>query len=330
MTQPNSNAAPHLPQGSPNPEPTESLLERAIKAFESGGLRPEAKAPVAPVAPVAQPAPVAPVQAAPVEPVPVQAPSAARPAPAQPEVVPQGRFCRVDRHRIRDAGLIVPESGITGQMEEFRIIKRQLLVQADNLRRSGGGAAAQRVLVTSALPGEGKSFCAANLALSIAAEKDCDVLLVDFDSAKNTVLSSLGLPNGPGLIDAIADPTLDIRSCVIATDVAGLSVLPGGRATSQDNEYMASARAGEVLDQLTEGNPRRIVVFDSPPTLAASLPVELAKLVGQTVVVVAADATNQSAIEDAVSLLSGCPNLQLLLNGVQFSPSGRRYGTYYR
>jgi len=81
---------------------------------------------------------------------------------------------------------------------------------------------------------------------------------------------------------------------------------------------------------LTEGNPRRIVLFDSPPTLAASLPVELAKLVGQTVIVVGADMTTQSAIEDAVSLLSGCANLQLLLNGVQFSPSGRRYGTYYR
>jgi len=342
MTQHNSNAAPHLPQGAPTPEPTESLLERAIKAFEGGGLRPEAKAPVAPVAPApVQAAPVAPapVQAAPapVEPAPQVAPvqaAPAQPAPAQPEAAPSqpapGRFCRVDRHRIREAGLIVPEAGITGQMEEFRIIKRQLLVQADNLRRAGGGAAAQRVLVTSALPGEGKSFCAANLALSIAAEKDCDVLLVDFDSAKNTVLSSLGLPNGPGLIDAIADPTLDIRTCVIATDVAGLSVLPGGRTTSHDNEYMASARASQVLDQLTEGNPRRIVVLDSPPTLAASLPVELAKLVGQAVVVVAADATNQSAIEDAVSLLSGCPNLQLLLNGVQFSPSGRRYGTYYR
>lgn len=334
MTQHNSNAAPQHPQGQQSqnqvgPEPTESLLERAIKAFESGGLRPEAKAPVAqPVAPA--PVQAAPVQAAPVQAAPVVEPAPAPAAPVHAETVPQGRFCRVDRHRVRDAGLIVPEAGITGQMEEFRIIKRQLLVQADNLRRAGGGAAAQRVLVTSALPGEGKSFCAANLALSIAAEKDCDVLLVDFDSAKNTVLSSLGLPNGPGLIDAIADPTLDIRSCVISTDVAGLSVLPGGRATSHDNEYMASARASEVLDQLTEGNPRRIVVLDSPPTLAASLPVELAKLVGQTVVVVAADSTNQSAIEDAVSLLSGCPNLQLLLNGVQFSPSGRRYGTYYR
>ena len=352
---PEAQPAPAQPQ-------TDSLLERAIRAFEAGGLRPDPKdvagsmprpaemlaPPAAPQAPA--PAPVAQAPAAPVYVPPVEAPVYQAPAPqayqpapqvqqpvyqqpAQPapqQAAPQGRFCRVDRHRVRQAGLIVPDGGITGQLEEFRIIKRQLLVQADNLRRNGGGAVAQRVLVTSALPGEGKSTCAANLALSIAAEKDCDVLLVDFDSAKNTVLNSLGLPNGPGLIDAIADPTLDVRSCVIATDMPGLSVLPGGRSTSHDNEYMASARASQVLDQLTEDAPRRIVVFDSPPTLAASLPVELAKLVGQVVMVVAADSTNQSAIEDAVQLLSGCANLQLLLNGVQFSPSGRRYGTYYR
>ncbi|MDE2404167.1 MAG: capsular biosynthesis protein [Sphingomonadales bacterium] len=308
----------HRPQA-PAEMTTESLLERAIRAFESGALRPDPKnvggtlpRPTGLLDPVA-PAPAALAPAAP----------AARPAP------PAGRFGKVDRERVRAAGLIVPDGGITGQLEEFRIIKRQLLVQVENLQRSGGGSAAQRILVTSALPGEGKSHCAANLALSIAAEKDCDVLLVDFDSAKNTVLGALGLANGPGLIDAVADPSLDVRSCVIATDVPGLSVLPGGRSTTHDNEYMASARAVEVLDQLTAGNPRRVVLIDSPPTLAASLPVELAKLVGQTVVVVAAGTTNQSSIEDAVSLLSGCGNLQLLLNGIQFSPSGRRYGTYY-
>jgi len=322
----------------PSETPTDSLLERAIKAFESGGLRPDPKdvagsmpRPAEMLAPQA-PAPAAPAPA-PEGYVPAPQPQVQQHAPQAPApqaAVPQGRYCRIDRQSVRNAGLIVPDGGITGQLEEFRIIKRQLLVQADNLRRNGGGNVAQRVLVTSALPGEGKSFTAANLALSIAAEKDCDVLLVDFDSAKNSVLNGLGLPNGPGLIDAIADPSFDVRSCVITTDMPGLTVLPGGRSTSHDNEYMASARASLVLDQLAEGNPRRIVLFDSPPTLAASLPVELAKLVGQTVLVVAADSTNKSAIEDAVQLLSGCPNLQLLLNGVQFSPSGRRYGTYYR
>jgi hypothetical protein len=84
-----------------------------------------------------------------------------------------------------------------------------------------------------------------------------------------------------------------------------------------------------VLDRLTEGAPHRMVIFDSPPALAASPAAELAKYVGQALVVARADRTGQSALEDAIALLSGCPNIQLLLNAVQFSPSGRRFGSYY-
>jgi len=72
-----------------------------------------------------------------------------------------------------------------------------------------------------------------------------------------------------------------------------------------------------------------MVIFDSPPALAASPAAELAKYVGQALVVARADRTGQSALEDAIALLSGCPNIQLLLNAVQFSPSGRRFGSYY-
>lgn len=82
-------------------------------------------------------------------------------------------------------------------------------------------------------------------------------------------------------------------------------------------------RAAQVLDRLTQGAPNRIVIFDSPPALAASPAAELAKYVGQALIVVRADRTGQGALEDAISLLSGCPNIQLLLNATHFSPSGR-------
>ena len=213
-------------------------------------------------------------------------------------------------------------------VEEFRIVKRQLLDHAEDLRRRGGGGAAQRIMVSSPHPGEGKTYCSLNLAMSMAAEKDTDVLLVDFDLARMGVLSALGAPNGRGLMDALVDPSLDIRDCVMATDIPGLSVLPGGRATNSDSEFLASARAATVLDQLTEGRPDRIILFDTPPVLVAAVPADLASLVGQTVLVVRADQTAAGAISDTVSLLSGCPNVQLLLNAVQFSPSGRRFGSY--
>lgn len=249
--------------------------------------------------------------------------------PAVQPVVFSGERHAVKRQHLRDQGLIVPEGSVTALLEEFRIVKRQLLLNASHLAQQGMGMAAQRILVCSPHPGEGKSFTSVNLALAIAAEKESEVLLVDADFAKPSILSMLGLPGGRGLMDALADPEIDVADCVIGTDISGLWVLPAGNATNSDSEYLSSSRTRAVLDQLTRGAPNRIVIFDSPPALAASPAAELAKYVGQAVLVARADKTGQGALEDAVSLLAGCPNIQLLLNAVHFSPSGRRFGSYY-
>lgn len=249
-------------------------------------------------------------------------------APVQP-VQFNGPRHRVSRQHLQDLGLIVPEAGVTTLLEEFRIIKRQLLFNAGQLQQQGMGYAAQRVLICSPHPGEGKTFTSVNLALAIAAEKETEVLLVDADFAKPSVLSSLGTPGGKGMMDALADPSIDVADCVQGTDVSGLWVLPAGSATTSDTEYLSSSRTRQVLDRLIEGAPNRFVIFDSPPALAASPAAELAKYVGQSVVVARADRTGQGALEDAIRLLSACPNIQLLLNAVHFSPSGRRFGSYY-
>lgn len=324
-----------------------SLIERAAGRFDLGsfapppvpanlapppvkpGQRHRAREPMvqAPVHVAAPPSAVQPVvSAAPVAaPVPIPAPA---PEVRAPAVLPGTRY-PIDRARLRDQGLIVPEGAVSELLEEFRIVKRQLLLQATELRHAGGGPSAQRVLVCSAHPGDGKTYCAVNLALAMAAEKESEVILVDADFAKPSVLSALGLPGGPGLMDALADPAIDVADCVLGTDVPGLWVLPAGEATTSDSEYLSAARAKAVLDRLSEGAPNRIVIFDSPPALAASPAAELAKFVGQALVIVRADRTGQGAVEDAVKLLSACSNIQLLLNGVQFSPSGRRFGAYY-
>ncbi|MFT4025965.1 MAG: capsular biosynthesis protein [Novosphingobium sp.] len=352
------------PQGSAGE--ARSLIERAVRTFDLSSLAPPpvpanlAPAPVKPglrhrapepapasvpaveAAPqpavVSQPVPAAAeaavaepvaVEAAPADPAPaVQAPDVPAPVVQAPATFSAERH-PVDRARLRDQGLIVPEGSVSGLFEEFRIVKRHLLLQAAELRRAGAGAAAQRVLIGSANPGDGKTYCALNLALAMAAEKESEVLLVDADFAKPSILSALGLPGGPGLMDALADPTLDVADCVLGTDIPGLWVLPAGEATTSDSEYLSSSRTAAVLARLSEGAANRIVIFDSPPALAASPAAELAKYVGQALVVVRADRTGQGAVEDAVKLLSACPNIQLLLNAVQFSPSGRRFGAYY-
>ncbi len=309
---------------------------RAHEEIEEAEVTPVVEAPAAPVAPAAPPVsatgPLPPVEKPEVVSAEVIAPAAnaeTLPVPTIETVVFEGERHPVNRQHLRDQGLIVPEGSVTALLEEFRIVKRQLLFNATQLGQQGMGAASQRVLICSPHPGEGKSFTAVNLALAIAAEKESEVLLVDADFAKPSVLSMLGLPGGPGLMDALADPEMDVADCVIGTDISGLWVLPAGNATNSDSEFIASSRTRNVLDRLVQGAPNRFVIFDSPPALAASPAAELAKYAGQAVVVARADKTGQGALEDAISLLSACPNIQLLLNAVHFSPSGRRFGSYY-
>jgi len=317
----------------------ESLLERASGAFSLDALaRPPVPKDLAP--PVlkrgkARKAPEG-IAPAPVEEAPVQfsAPSQevhAEPAPVQTAPVEPMRFDapaeEVDLAKLAEQGFIVPGGAVTTLLEEFRIVKRAVLEAA---RKS---SKAQRVLISSPLPGEGKTFCATNLALAIAGEKDSEVLLVDADFAKPSVLSVLGLSGGAnrsgGLMDALTDPSVQIEKCVVRTDIAGLYVLPAGTSTTSDSEYLNSRRTAEVLDRLTQGAPNRMVIFDSPPALAASPAAELAKHVGQTVLVARADMTGRSAMEDALQLLGSCRDIKLLLNDARFSPSGRRFGAYY-
>ena len=310
-----------------------SLLERASEKYDFGAaLRVGAgtPAPAPAPAPIADPVPVAPVAIAhPAAATPVT-PTSFRTAAAPPAPAQQGRrFAAIDRQRLIAANMIDPDGPVTGLSEEFRIVKRQLLLAA----RGGKGLdpidRGERILICSAHPNEGKTFCAINLALSMASEKDNRVLLVDADFAKPSVLARLGIPSSPGLMDALANPSIDVEDYVIATDIPNLSILPAGAQTNQDTEYLAASRAGAVLDQLTAHDPARIIIFDSPPALAASPASVLALQVGQTIVVVHADVTTDSALRDALSLLSGCEHIQLMLNRTKFSPTGRKFGSYY-
>lgn len=321
-----------------------SLLERAARHFNFGRhiskpnpLSPDAVA-RAKASPRVKSVVIDGPAAAPLGPTLAQASAPVSATAAAPEPAPEPKedpveFSwqrhAVDRDRLRQQGLIVPDGPVTTLLEEFRIVKRQLLLQAADLRRQKAGAHAQRILIASPHSGEGKTYCALNLALSIAAEKESEVLLVDADFAKPSILEKLGIPGGPGLMDALVNENADVADYVVGTDIPGLWVLPAGEDTNTDSEYLSSSRTARVLKRLTQGTPQRIVIFDSPPVLAASPAAELAKHVGQTVVIVRADQTGKGALDDAVALLDGCPNLQLLLNATQFSPSGRRFGTYY-
>ncbi|HEX8443210.1 MAG TPA: hypothetical protein VF631_06160 [Allosphingosinicella sp.] len=247
---------------------------------------------------------------------------------SEPRPATSSRSGTVDREGLLEDGYILPDAPVSALAEEFRIIKRQLLLSV-----SRGGKIAedkrQTILVCSAQPDEGKTFCALNLALSLAGERDVEALLVDGDFAKPEILSILGLQSGPGLIDAIGDPDCDPNDFVIRTDIEGLSVLPAGRQANNVTELLASGRTRDVLAALTRDHPRRVVIFDSPPALMASPASVLAGHVGQVLLVVRADQTTEADLKEAVGLLSGCEHLSLMLNGAGFAATGRRFGAYY-
>ncbi len=235
----------------------------------------------------------------------------------------------VDRNRLRDSGFIVPGDAPGSLAEEFRIVKRQLLLNASGAATGKPLARGRMILVCSAQPNDGKTFCAVNLALSLASERDTDVLLVDADVAKPEILSTLGIEGGPGLMDALQDPSIDVEQLIITTDVPKLSVLAAGRQANNDTEMLASARTKQLLDGLAGNHPSRIVIFDSAPALAASPASVLALNVGQVVMVVRADRTTESELRDALALVDGCPNISLLLNGSSYFGGNHSFGSYY-
>jgi protein-tyrosine kinase len=316
-----------------------SLLERAAEVY---GLREAMRSGVAmephPVPPL--PASPAPVVAAP-EQKPVEVPVTAAPAVVaeKPIVAPAPVAMRpriehamtgkVDRAALRDAGFIVPGAPPSGLSEEFRLVKRQLLLQAFGGRNTEPLDKGRMILICSAQPNEGKTFCSVNLAMSMATETEIEVLLVDADVAKPEILSTLGLPGGPGLMDALVDPSIDVESLVIGTDIPGLSVLPAGRQINNDTELLASDRTQQLMEVLAARNPRRIVLFDSAPALAASPASVLALHVGQVLLVVRADQTSESELRDSLAMLEGNARIQMVLNGVTYSGSNRKFGYYY-
>ena len=290
-----------------------SLLERAAEHYDfAGQLR------AAPVTVPAEPLPLPPMA--------TRAPIVAK----MPQRPATGGRMTIDRAMLADRGLLVPGAPIAELAEEFRLVKRQLLLTARSIsRQDQKGDLARSILVCSANPDEGKTYCAVNLAISLAAERDIDVLLVDADFVKPDVMTRLGGSDGPGLLDALADPAVDIEACVVKTDIPQLSLLPAGTKSNSDTEMLASGRTPDAIARLLAADPRRLIVFDSPPALAASPASVLATLVGQVLLVVRADRTNESDLRQAVALLDGCDHIQLLLNAVSFQPGGRRFGSYY-
>lgn len=238
-----------------------------------------------------------------------------------------GGLIVVDHVSLRNAGYFAPMDQQRHIAEQYRILKRPLL---DNATGQGAymGDDANLIMVTSALPGDGKTFNCINLALSMAIEKDNSVLLVDADVAKRHTSELLGVADQPGLTDLLKDHSADINKFVLRTDIPGLRVLPAGSLDEQSTELLASNRMHEVIRLISKTYSDRVAIFDSPPILVTSEARVLASFMGQIAMVVCAGVTPQNAVLEALDKLDDSKAINLILNQSAFGSVIDGYGQY--
>ena len=231
---------------------------------------------------------------------------------------------------------MVARSSRTRTSEEYRIVMGRVLralyedVDGEPLPPAPGSA--NVVLVTSARPGEGKSFTALNLGGSIAQNAGESVLLVDVDAKNNSLTDHLGLNDRPGFLDMATRPDLAPEELIIPTDLPNLSILPLGqrsidRSDTLVDQSLESRRLTPPIKRLSERFPRSLIILDAPPCLSTSDPHTLAPAVGQVLMVVEAERTQRTEIEAAIDLVRVCPNITMLLNKVRMNTS-HTFGSY--
>lgn len=238
----------------------------------------------------------------------------------QRPVVPDGdaprpphKVVAIDRLRLREEGFLAPENYQRQMADEYRRIKRPLIANAFGIGVPGV-AGGNLILVTSAISGEGKTHTCINLALSLAAERDRTVLLVDGDIPKPHISRLFGVVDQPGLMDVLQDERRDPGEFLIHTDIPNLSLLPAGRWSEYSTELLASGRMRAVCQELSQRYADRIVLFDSPPLLAATEAQVIGAAVGQVVLVIAENLTARDDVQAALVLLDENKAINAVLN----------------
>jgi protein-tyrosine kinase len=211
-------------------------------------------------------------------------------------------------------GMLTPFTPRSQIAEEFRTIKRPLLRNID------GGLAVQvsdanLIMVTSALQGDGKTFTAINLAISIALEQDKTVLFVDADVAKASAGALLGVASdSKGLIDVLENKDLSLGEVMLSTNIENLKILPAGNVHDRSTELLASKSMKDLMSEMASRYQDRVIVFDSPPLLLTTEASVLASFMGQIAFVVSTDQTPNQAVTEALEHIGEDKVIGMVLN----------------
>lgn len=233
--------------------------------------------------------------------------------PVQPGAPSQAPIVEIDLSKLAAAGYLEPDAPDSLRANEFRKIKRPL-IQACHGKLATPVSNANRIMVTSSVPGEGKSFVAFNLALSMAMERDSTVLLIDADTTRSSVSNLLGIRSRTGLLDLLSGSDIAVSDALLRTSVERLSLLPAGQPRRHATELLASEAMERLVEELASRYAERILIFDTPPLLVAPEAAVLATHMGQIVVVVEADRTTHKVLTSALATIQDCPLVSTILN----------------
>jgi len=232
----------------------------------------------------------------------------------------------LDRGRLASYGITMPSSARSRTVEEFRLVKRNLMTQFSQGDSSTDQRSSRLIMVTSARPGEGKTFISLNLALAFASERDVKALLVDIDTQHSTLQTILGISTEQGIVDVLAGAR-ELSEVLIQTNIPNLMVLPSGRGGPHVPELFSSNKMAILMAEMTRRFADRYIIIDTPPCMASTDAAALAPLVGQIAFIVEAHHTQEVEIEASLSMLSACPRVSLLLNKSDTS-AGEHFGSY--
>lgn len=227
---------------------------------------------------------------------------------------------------LREQGFATPAARATATGREFRSIKSLVLEKAfgtDAQKVKDG----RRVIVTSSTPGEGKTFCAINLAMSVAATGDQPVLLIDADIARPSIAREMGIVNAAGLIDFLTGKQADLFGLIRPTNIPNLKIVTAGTAEANSGELLACNAMGVFLDRIHVTFPDHLIIIDTPPLLAVTETRTLAQRAGQIVMVVAAGDTPRKAVDKALAVLPAGCNVSFILNKAPHQAANTDY--YY-
>jgi protein-tyrosine kinase len=203
--------------------------------------------------------------------------------------------------------------------EQYRILREQV-------RTLRNGTGAQPISVTSPLKQDGKTMVAVNLALTLALGGDEQVLLIDADLRSPDVHKYFGVQRSPGLTDYLTSRSNgNLSSYVRATSFSGLGIIPAGTSSDLAGELLAKHRMKRLMEEIRTIYPERQVVIDSPPVLATSDPLVLAREVGGIIMVIRASKTRREYLKKAMEILNSPKLMGIVLNGAQLGAASKYY-----